>query len=219
MGLCLIGTSQTMESTNPQILYANAAVKILEDGSVISGKEAITTFYQKNLLRMELPETLFSVAANAQFQHEIGAFASKGEHYKQLIITDRENKEARVFEFTARAYTPKDYKVAIDRRRAEWITLCNKHNASDLVNGLYAENTIYYNHKPVVKTRDALIQEYEYMNNPKYSLQLTPLHVEPVNDNLAFEIGQCSGSYNGKYILIWEKDSTGKWYIKIDSNI
>ena len=57
------------------------------------------------------------------------------------------------------------------------------------------------------------------MNNKNYHLQLHPLVVKAVNPNFVFEIGQCTGSYAGKYILIWEKDSDGKWKITADSNI
>ena len=64
-----------------------------------------------------------------------------------------------------------------------------------------------------------MIKEYSYMNNKNYRLNLQPLIVKAVNASFAFEIGQCSGSYNGKYILIWKIDSDGSWKIFIDSNI
>ena len=57
------------------------------------------------------------------------------------------------------------------------------------------------------------------MNNKNYRLKLEPLIVKPVSKNLVFEIGQCSGSYDGKYILVWGKDVDGMWKIIIDSNI
>ncbi len=216
---CATHNAQTTPGTHDAISYGAIAVKILEDDTVLSGKDEIVQFYQSHPLPLEAVETLFRVAANKQFQYEIGAFISEGEPYKQVIITDTENANTRVFEFIARAGADKDFSAAIDRRRAQWIALCNQHNAQNLINTLYAENTIYYNHRPVVKTREALIPVYQYMNNPQYSLQLSPLHVEHVNDTMVFEIGQCSGSYNGKYILIWEKAEDGEWYVKIDSNI
>jgi ketosteroid isomerase-like protein len=40
-----------------------------------------------------------------------------------------------------------------------------------------------------------------------------------VNDNLVYEIGQCKGTYKGKYILVWKKESDGVWRVFIDSNI
>ncbi len=216
---CATHNAQTTPYTHEAISYGDTAVKILEDDTVVSGKDEIVKFYQNHPISIEEAKTLFQVAANQQFQYEIGAFTSEGEHYKQVVITDTKNTNTRVFEFITRASTLDDYRADIDRRRAQWISLCNQHNAQNLINTLYTENTIYYNHRPVVKTREALIPVYQYMNNPQYSLQLTPLHVELVNATTAFEIGQCSGSYNGKYILIWEKADDGEWYVKIDSNI
>ena len=56
------------------------------------------------------------------------------------------------------------------------------------------------------------------MNNPKYSLNLTPIVLELVNERIAIEIGQCSGSYNGKYVLVWEKTKDGQWKVLFDAN-
>ena len=97
--------------------------------------------------------------------------------------------------------------------------LCNAHDVEGLVNELYSVNTLYYNHKPLVKGREDVIKEYGYMRNEKYSLKLTPLFIEAVNESTVYEIGQCNGSYGGKYILIWKKEADGKWRIFIDSNI
>lgn len=126
----------------------------------------------------------------------------------------------RELEFIARA-APTDSTIqqAIDKRRAEWIRLCNAHNAAELVKELYSANAMYYNHKPLVIGHDAIIEDYQYMNEEKYSLTLTPIAVELVTNRLAYEIGQCSGSYGGKYMLVWQKDKTGQWSIVMDSNI
>jgi hypothetical protein len=78
---------------------------------------------------------------------------------------------------------------------------------------------MYYNHKPIVQGTENLIQEYGYMNRESYSLQLDPKKSVIVNANFVFEIGQCSGSYGGKYVLIWKKEADGNWRIYIDSNI
>ena len=107
----------------------------------------------------------------------------------------------------------------INKRRAEWIERCNEHDASVLVDEVYAAVPLYYNHKPMIADKEALKEEYGYMNNPEYSLHLNPLHVEKVNSEMIFEIGQCSRSYNGKYILVWKKGENERWSVWIDSNI
>ena len=84
---------------------------------------------------------------------------------------------------------------------------------------MYTENTIYYNHKPVIVGHEDLAVEYQYMNNKKYELFLEPIIVEVVQDDLVYEIGQCSGTYGGKYILIWQKGNDDVWRVLVDSNI
>ena len=126
----------------------------------------------------------------------------------------------RELEFTAKNDTAAlNFNEGIAERRALWIRLCNEHNAEKLVTQLYSENALYFNHKPLVKGTDDLVKEYGYMNYPDYSLTLDPLAVETVADDLIFEIGQCSGSYQGKYILIWKKEPDGIWRIFFDSNV
>ena len=38
----------------------------------------------------------------------------------------------------------------ISQRRAEWMRLCNLHNAFQLVSTMYTGDAIYFNHKPIV---------------------------------------------------------------------
>mgnify|MGYP000433101995 FL=1 len=156
------------------------------------------------------------------YHYELGSFTNaRGLEFKHLLILKEEGDTMRrELEFIARA-APTDSTIqqAIDKRRAEWIRLCNAHNAAELVKELYSANAMYYNHKPLVIGHDAIIEDYQYMNEEKYSLTLTPIAVELVTNRLAYEIGQCSGSYGGKYMLVWQKDKTGQWSIVMDSNI
>lgn len=124
-----------------------------------------------------------------------------------------------VFEWLEKKEELKVNFTKIDERRAEWIKYCNLHNARNLVENLYSEKAIYFNHKPLIVGREAIIEDYRYMNNPTYNLHLAPLHLHVISDQIIFEIGQCSGSYNGKYVLVWEKEADGQWWIAMDSNI
>ena len=199
--------------------YTKNAVKVLENGTVLESMQQIVDFHQKENLTVDSIWTVFKTKANDQFSYEIGAFKSGATTYKHLLITTLAESPKRVFEFIAIGTATNSDGKAIDQRRAKWMELCNQHDTRGLVEQLYAEHPLYYNHKPVIATREALITEYGYMENPKYSLELKPEHVESVTGKLAFEIGQCAGSYNGKYILIWQKDDKGVWYVLLDSNI
>ena len=107
----------------------------------------------------------------------------------------------------------------IKKQRAEWIRLCNAHDANTLIETLYTENTMYYNKGRLLTGRVDLVTEYEYMNNPQYNLTLNPILIEPVSETVVYEMGQCKGSYNGKYLLVWQKNSNGVWKVLFDSNI
>ena len=96
---------------------------------------------------------------------------------------------------------------------------CNAHQVDKLVNELYTKDALYYNHRPMINGRERLIQEYSYMGNPAYKLALKPITVRPFSKDLVVEIGQCEGSYPGKYILIWQRSDQGVWQIALDSNI
>jgi ketosteroid isomerase-like protein len=107
----------------------------------------------------------------------------------------------------------------IESARNDWMQLCNQHNAIELIRKAYTSDAIYYSHKPLIIGTDAITKEYSYMNQPNYSLHLDPIVIEPVNDHIVFEIGQCSGSYNGNYVLVWKKQKDGSWQVFFDSNI
>ena len=204
-------------------LYIEKAIKINAAGEVLDGREAIIEDWKKMDWKIKNIKTLKKVSThkNTPYEYEIGEFKnSKEKIFKHLIIWNtKEKTKTRELEFIAKATTFSSNKNEIDQRRKEWMTICNSHDAKKLVHQLYDENALYYNHKPLVIGRDSITTEYSYMNREKYQLTLTPIHLEEVTENLAFEIGQCSGTYGGKYMIVWQKDETGKWYVLMDSNI
>ena len=98
------------------------------------------------------------------------------------------------------------------------MALCNAHDAHTLVSAMYTPDAIYYNHSGVVRGTEDIARTYSYMNRTSYQLTLTPLAVEVVSGKVALEIGQCSGSYNGKYVIVWVKTGEG-WQVLLDSNV
>ena len=160
-------------------------------------------------------QAIYSVEANENraISYSINQYQND---FKSISILE---KNKLVFEFISSANSQNIDLEKIKERRKEWIMLCNKHNAQGLVEELYSSDAIYYNHKPVIRGHASIIADYAYMNNPEYSLHLEPLTIVPVNDHMVFEIGQCSGSYKGKYILVWKKEKDGEWRIFMDSNI
>lgn len=210
-------------SDSLSFLYAEDAVKILSSDDVIKGNTTISHHLLTNAGKIKSIETDTLILANKRrkIEYELGSyFNDNDKRYVQVIIWQtKDSNRQRVFEFASPSNSKSIVPDDIHSRRREWVALCNAHNAEALINEMYSENTLYFNHKPLLRGRDQVIADYQYMNNEKYKLDLNPIVVEAVNDHFVFEIGQCSGSYNGKYIIIWQKNSSGKWEVYIDSNI
>lgn len=203
-------------------LYIKDAILVEENGTIYEDSISRASYFKK--LKEEAgifqnSKILFDSLTVRDIRYQLGRLKNaNGDFYKYL--STQEPNGLRALEFYAK--TTPNYKIdlkEIDAVREKWMRLCNQHDARKLVEELYTENAIYYNHKPVVVGTKNISEEYGYMNNPEYRLKLTPLIVEPVHEKLVFEIGQCSGSYGGKYVLAWQKNENGVWKILLDSNV
>ncbi|WP_350293378.1 hypothetical protein [uncultured Croceitalea sp.] len=201
-------------------LYVNDVYGLSPNGIDFTNRDTLISIVANNNFVVKDVNTIQRIKANRKYDYEIGSFknATNG-LMKYAVIWDTSHEtEKRVLEFLAEA---DDFSLdlkPIHAQRDKWIKLCNSHNATNLINNLYSQNTMYYNHRPIVIGREDLITNYAYMNNADYKLALHPIIIEPVSKNIVYEIGQCKGSYNGKYILIWQKTGEG-WQILFDSNI
>ena len=204
-------------------LYKSNSISFDQNGFVKDGYCKLITALKNQHVKIDSLITTASILAQPKKQifYEISTFwASNGKVYKQLVIlTKTEGKIQRELEFIAESKLANIDIVEIDVQRAKWISLCNEHNSNELVDKMYTSNALYYNHKPMIIGKKGISKDYSYMNAQNYHLFLEPLVIEPVNEDLVYEIGQCKGSYNGKYILIWKREKNGYWKIFFDSNI
>lgn len=205
-------------------VYTPNALGISVDGSYYQGLAAIKAHLAE--MHPEGIDTAFNLARefagrDSSYSYELGAYRSNGQEYRQLVIWNQQEAiPQRELEFLAKTYMgERPASTVLDTFRQLWIERCNAHDAYRLVAQSYTPNALYYNHKPLVIGTDSIALEYSYMNRPQYQLLLTPLAVEMVNTELAFEIGQCSGSYGGKYVLVWQRNEQGIWQVLFDSNI
>ena len=201
-------------------LYTQDVYGLSTNGVEFSSRDSLISIVEKNTFVVKDVRTISRVAANNKFDYEIGSFKNANDQlmkYVAIWVTSQ-NTERRTLEFIAETDGNKVDLIEIDAQRAEWIRLCNAHNAKNLINKVYTKNTMYYNHRPMVVGRENLIPLYSYMNNPNYELTLHPISVEAVSETLVLEIGQCKGSYGGKYILIWQKTTEG-WQVLFDANL
>lgn len=204
-------------------LYTENAVKVRPDGTLLEGQDQISDYYSAKAFQIDSISTVNSIVAvlDSTTVYEIGRFqTSRKKKYAHLILWRESNgRLLRELELMAPKQNVKSQKTQIDKARAQWMDLCNAHNAEKLVSAFYADSALYYNHRPIIIGQKAITAEYGYMNSPNYRLTLNPSIFEMVNDSLAFEIGQCSGSYPGNYVLVWQKGKDGEWRIFFDSNI
>ncbi len=212
---------QSPTNTTPKPIYTENAFKITVSDSVLNRAAEIAT-YSENQKDPEISsKSIFKTEANKDrgIVYELNQYKTDAsKEYVQLVIWEN---GLRVFEYDAE-HTNDAAKLdttQITKKRNLWIQLCNAHNAESLVTQLYTADALYFNHKPLITGTADLVKEYGYMNDPNYMLTLKPSIIKVVNSNIAFEIGQCKGSYNGKYILVWQKQPNGDWKIFLDSNV
>ncbi len=196
---------------------------ILSEGGLIRGEEEIEEFVSDlagSPLQTYSYEKNFHVEVSASLIYEIGLLSSDSKSFAVMFITRNDAASGPGIEFLV-IYEQKDVPdqpSELNASRTEWMRLCNAHQVDQLVTRLYASNAYYYNRGRLLAGTKALAEEYSYMSDPNYSLKLTPKHIAFVTSVIAYEIGQCSGSYPNPYMLLWEKGADGRWVILMDSN-
>ena len=199
--------------------YAEKPVIIRSNLKLLDTNPSLTDYFEEisDLFKGAEVSTVSCINASGDIYYEINEIQeSKKASHSSMVIWRGNTKE---FEIIASNQSKNFDQSEIDQRRKDWMKLCNEHNAYKLVSDLYEPEAIYYNHRPVDIGTEKIARTYSYMNRETYSLTLTPIIIHPVTNSLVYEIGQCSGSYGGKYMLIWRKNSEGVWQILFDSNI
>lgn len=203
--------------------FSEHAVYMDEKGLSLQGTGLIQNHLSTQGLDLVTLKTIYATPATADsvIEYKISNALNKlNEPFIILAIMNnaQSNPKAELvfLSKSSPTQTPLD---ELTNRRNEWMKYCNAHQAALLVKELYTPDALYFNHKPVIKGTAEITKEYGYMNSSNYHLELTPLHIEAVSDSLIYEIGQGSGSYGGKYILVWKKNTEGKWMVYMDSNI
>ena len=203
-------------------MYTSEAIRVFTDGSMLKGDGQVADWWSGQDLTVDSLATIALLEPHDDtYRYEISEITLRdGRQFRMLVIWNLEwPGPRRELEMVEAVRPVINYREQLEARRAQWMSHCNAHQVDQLVEELYVPDALYYNHRPMIIGREAIIDTYQYMRNPQYELSLEPLLVAPVNDRLIYEIGQCSGSYPGKYILVWKRDEDGKWWILMDSNI
>lgn len=196
---------------------------ILNGEQMIKGQAEVQSFKSQFLSEngaVRAYEQTFSIAVNARLAYEIGELQTQSGPFKVMFSKRKDDPAKAMIELLVivKKENPADELKELLSQRNEWMRLCNAHEANELVRKLYTPNAYYYNRGRLLTGTEAISAEYSYMNSANYSLKLTPKHVEFVSENLAYELGRCSGSYPLPYMLLWQKQANGQWQVLMDSN-
>lgn len=210
---------------NPTLdsLYDPNPVVLKDNGEVLYGTEEINEYYDLLHQEIEAVDAVHSIhieEAHKNIHYEIGFFLTTDFRKYHFLIIWRmeEDRMIREFEYFAESDPVAIGLDEIQAAREQWVSICNQHNAGDLVRALYLPNALYYHHEPPIIGTENITEEYSYMNRESYAIDLHPLAIEVVNENTVLEIGHGSKSFNGKYVLVWKKTENG-WRILFDSNV
>ncbi|WP_367392753.1 hypothetical protein [Lewinella sp. LCG006] len=205
--------------------YTATAVGILPDGTVQEGPAEIVKYWRSVFTASKVSDRMVigsvPVGKEGEYRYEISRFKTGSKQaFTQVIVWDNQGSEPlRALQLIAPNDKLRPDTNAIFAARTRWMEYCNGHEVEQLIQEMYAPNTCYYNHRPLLQGRAALEKEYTYMKDPSYQLTLTPIHVVPVSEHLVMELGQCSGSYGGKYLLVWQEQEKGGWQVLLDANL
>lgn len=203
--------------------YLESSYLFPEKTGLIKGNNEISNYYKSNYKNISnICEIIIDdrILENNNLVYETGHFTTvNGSDYQYLVIWNNEkNTWLRELEMVAKSIHNQVNVAEIEQSRTDWMKFCNSHEPTALVNEIYTSNAFYYNRGRLLHGPDEIIPEYSYMNNDSFSLFLEPKIVNTVQPELVYEIGKCSGSYFGHYILRWEKEPAGRWKVSLDSN-
>ncbi|MEL6256674.1 MAG: nuclear transport factor 2 family protein [Bacteroidota bacterium] len=99
-----------------------------------------------------------------------------------------------------------------------WMKYSNAHDHAQLIEQVYSPKAVYVNGGRVDAGRKEIIDRYAYMSNPNWQIKLVPLKQLEVKDDIIFEIGRYESTGVGHYVIVWEKQESGKWQACLDFN-
>jgi ketosteroid isomerase-like protein len=203
--------------------YTEQCVLFPENGKAITGKADIAQFYSQkypNVSKVKTVQVKKRFIETPTLIYEVGTLITDKQEIYPYMVSWNGSKGTwqRELEAMAKKTTSHNDSMQINAAREKWMQLCNAHDHKKLVENLYLKDAYYYNRGRVLEGWESLFTEYKYMSQPSYHLSLKPISVMMVQPDLAYEVGKCSGSYGGHYMLVWEKQRDGEWKVCLDSN-
>ena len=163
-------------------------------------------------------ESLETFRLHETQKFEFGRYVTiDGSGYYTIIGWRNEDGWRKEFEVIYPAkFNIKDETPLIDPPRLQWQAYSNQHRPDLIAEKIFSADGNYLNrgiHSRGMEIADA----YSYMNNESYRINLEPLKVHQVNEQIIFEIGSYDVGEKDVYTLIWRKEA-GEWKLLMDFN-
>ena len=120
-------------------LYSENAMVLSNKGVDLANRAEILELVPKVDFIVKSVSTTKRIKANDHYDYEIGSFVNKDDGLaKHLIIWKTSNNlDIRELEFIVETDQSKVNLEEINKQRANWMTLCNAHDAKSLIENVY----------------------------------------------------------------------------------
>lgn len=154
---------------------------------------------------------------------EIGYYRSmeSGENIFAFIIAWKKTEGQWLKELEVlhpKANNPMVNRFLIEMIRKDWMKYANAHQPDELVKKVYTKDAVYLQDGIMHKGTSSIVEQYQYMKNSDWQIDLTAKEVLLVDHDIVFEIGEYHNPEKGHYLLVWKKETRGPWKATLDFN-
>lgn len=116
-----------------------------------------------------------------------------------------------------------DVLAALNNERQKWVKLANEHNPEAHIKASYTGDAVYFGNGEKSEGRAEIAERYFYMENPDYQVALEMEELWNIAEDKVLEAGRYfvgteRRGEGGLYVILWEKQETENWQIKLDFN-
>lgn len=206
--------------------YLESAILIPESENFLRGISQIEKYYMSTYHQIKdiYDRTVICRAqleGNKDMVFELGSFTTSNQekYYNMIIWSNNEDVWYREMEVISKEQSQSIVEDPLLLTRKRWGELASNQGSRNLIEELYTLDCLYYNRGSLFCGPEQLNNAYSYMNQSDYEIHIEKEASVIVNPSLIYEIGRwVIPQYQDYYFVIWQKDSSGQWKMRLDSN-
>lgn len=122
---------------------------------------------------------------------------------------------------------PSELSVSLKKQlwetRNEWVRLANRHDPLNHVQNSYTADAVYFGNGTRSDGHSGIAERYSYMENPDYQVDLEAAYQIQYQKEEVLEVGryftgEVRRGTGGLYVILWQRQASGEWKIKLDYN-